>query len=134
MGNLGLCMTAWSTVTIPQPNLHWTLLTVNGGLEAGDLLLTYRQISSSLTLRHSACVMHLTSSHHTDILSPHINTRWMYRVLRARLQPREQWEVTFPELKAMYKGRFKESPGEEAGNVILTLSQAPGNHHSTLYF
>ena len=47
----------------------------------------------------------------------------MYRELRARLQPREQWDVTFPELKAMCKGRFKESPGAETGNVILTLPQ-----------
>lgn len=47
----------------------------------------------------------------------------MYREWRVRLQPREQWEVTFPDLKVMCKWRFKESPGAEAGNVILTLPQ-----------
>ena len=47
----------------------------------------------------------------------------MNRELRARLQPREQWAVTFPQLKVMYKWRFRASLGADAGIIILTLHQ-----------
>lgn len=42
-----------------------------------NLLLTYPQkFNSSLTLGHNAFVIYLTSSHHIDISSSHIITKW----------------------------------------------------------
>ncbi|XP_008683124.2 uncharacterized protein LOC103657472 [Ursus maritimus] len=39
------------------------------------LQTNYQKVSCSLMLRHQACVIHLTSSHHIDILTSHIMTR-----------------------------------------------------------
>ena len=48
---------------------------IQGHPEQMILLLTYYQISSSLMLLHNACLIHLTSSPYTGILSFHVITR-----------------------------------------------------------
>lgn len=53
------------------------------------LLLTYPQkVNSSLMLRHSPCVVPLTSFHHVGSSSSHIVTRWVNTVHKDTLRPR----------------------------------------------
>jgi len=67
------------TVVPPYPPFHFpgfSYLRSTAVQKQMILLLTDRQkVSSSPTLSHNACVTHLTSSHHIDILSSHITRR-----------------------------------------------------------
>ena len=59
---------------------QYQLPAVNCGSEVHDLLSDHPEVSSSLMLRHNACVIHQTSSHHIGILSSHIITKRMATV------------------------------------------------------